>query len=44
MTVHRQIMAHAVGYADGTTALFTEKQLAALDKSQFFELSAATPR
>ena len=42
--LHRQNSAHAVGYADGTTALISPEQFAALDKSQYFELPAATPR
>ena len=42
--LHLQNIAHAVGYADGTTALISPEQFAALDKSGFFELPAATPR
>jgi len=42
--LHRQNMAHAVGYADGTTSLISPEQFAALDKSQFFEIPAATAR
>ena len=42
--LHRQNMAHAVGYADGTTALISPQQFAALDKSEFLALPAATPR
>lgn len=42
--LHRQNIAHAVGYADGTTALIPPEKYTALDKSQFFEVPAATPR
>src|SRR6266404_1480777 len=42
--LHRQNIAHAVGYADGTTALISPEQFAALNKSQLFELPAGKPR
>jgi hypothetical protein len=42
--LHRQNIAHAVGYADGTTALISLEQFAALDKSEYFEPPVATTR
>jgi len=42
--LHHQNIAHAVEFTDGTTALISPEQFAALDKSEFFELPAATTR